>query len=679
MKPLPYGAFPFVRLLIPLLVGRVLGLYITTSAYVISSFVVIVALTIIYLYFKLEKKYAKRWIAGILINFSLVFAGLCSNVSGNVAHIQFDTTATYKGVVLNVFKEDIKKQNIELLVTKAESNKSVYFKSLLYLKKDSLQVPLLPGDQILFKSKLTKVKSESNPYAFDYSKYLNAKNIYGCFYLSSDQYIQLESGFSVRRYFYMIRNCFENKILNLDFDDEVSSILIALIFGDKTQIDNGVKGDFSGAGLMHLISVSGMHVGIIYLLIIFLLGGFKSKVNKKIQLVILLGCLWFYAGLTGMSPSVFRATIMFSIFIVTKSLSRVSYNIYHSLAIAAFIILLLNPEAIINVGFWLSFMAVISIVYFYPRINTIIYLTKPWSKFIWSLLSLSIAAQIGTAPLVIYAFGYFPLWFLISNIIIVPFIPFAFLGGLLLVFIPEHSLISQLLLGALNDLVLFVIEVAGWVNSFYLSKYAGLQLNIFEVFILYVIILFIILYNNIKSFINVTGGLVSTILFFILQTVTSYIQLSEERIVVHEIKGKSAISEIILNNSCFYSGSKISDLELERKVMPLWRSKLLTILEPHRVIADTIIPFYNSNYHGVILNGDMDLDALKKLQLNLDVIIITHKVSQNIIAEVLSEFKTAKVVFDSSFSQYECRQIADYQRNDSVVIHFVALNGAIVL
>ncbi len=679
MKPFPYGAFPFVRLLIPLLVGRVLGMFITGSAYISSSFVVIVALTIIYLYFKLEKKYAKRWIAGILINFSLVFAGLCCNTRNHDVHIQYDIAATYKGVVLNVIKEDIKKQNIELLVTRSDEDSWVYFKSLLYLKKDSVHESLLPGDKLLFKSKLTKVESESNPYAFDYSKYLNGKNIYGCFYLSSYQCIKLESGFSVSRYFYLFRNCFENKLLGLGFDDDVSSILIALILGDKTLIDNDVKGDFSGAGLMHLISVSGMHVGIIYLLIIFMLGGFKSKVNPKIQLVIVLSCLWFYAGLTGMSPSVFRATIMFSIFIITKSQRRVNYSIYHSLAIAAFVILLLNPEAIINVGLWLSFMAVISIVYFYPRINSIVYLTKPWNKFIWSLFSLSLAAQIGTAPLVIYAFGYFPLWFFISNIIIVPFIPFVFLGGIFLMFIPEHSLLTKLLLGALNDLVLFVIEVAGWINNFYLSKYAGLQLNLFEVFILYVIIVFIILYNNTKSFLNLTGVLVSTILFLSLNTIFSYVQLSEERIVVHEIKDKSAISMIGLNNSCFYSDSRISDLELERKVMPLWRRYLLTTLGPHRVIDDTIIPFYNSNYHGIVLNVDVDLDTLKKLQLSLDVIVITHKVSQNIISVVLSEFTTVEVVFDSSFSQYECHQIADYQCNDSLEIHFVALNGAIEL
>ncbi|WP_301192146.1 ComEC/Rec2 family competence protein [Plebeiibacterium sediminum] len=659
--------------------GRLLSLYIPVSAYLQYTFVVVLLLTIIYLFFKFEKKYAKRWVAGLLINCSLLLGGWCSNAINKTAELPYDIPLSYKGSVLDVYKEDATKQNIEILVTRTDIKKSVYFKSLLYIKKDSLQTPLLPGDQILFKSKLTKIQSVRNPYAFNYGAYLKSKKIFGCFYVDSDQCYKLESGFSVRRYFYLIRNYFENKLLTVGLDNNVSSILIALILGDKTQINNDVKSDFSGAGLMHLISVSGMHVGIIYLIVVFLLGGFKSKINKKVQLVIILSCLWFYAGLTGMSPSVFRATIMFSMFIITKSLSRVNYNIYHALAIAAFIILLLNPEAIINIGFWLSFMAVISIVYFYPRINTMVYFAKPWTKFIWSLFSLSLAAQIGTLPIVIYAFGYFPLWFFISNIIIVPLIPFVFIGGLLLMFCPVNSLVVSFLMSGLNEIVLFVIEVASWINQFPLSKYAGLQLGLFEVGMFYVVIIFIVLYNNKRTYQNVIGVLVSIVLFVTLNSFKSYHQLSKEKLVIHEIKGKSAVSSISINDRYLFEDSKLSDVELERNIMPLWRNHLYTTIDQVDFASKKIIPFYNSNLRGLILNGAVDLSVLDSLYLNVDVIVVTHKVTKNIIEDIFAEFKSAKVIFDSSFSRYESLQIADNHQYDSQRVYFVALNGAIEL
>ncbi len=677
MKPFPYGAFPFVRLLIPLLLGEIISLLIPPSIAYLVGFVIVTFLAVYYLHFKLEWKYSIRWITGLLINLTLLLGGWSNSYSSKATSVVFDEVKPYSGHVLEVLKNSESKQTLKIQVTELKEEQTAFFYAIVYFTKDSSHEALLPGDNILFKCSLQHVLSDSNPYTFKYADYLESRHVIGQFFLNQSKIVKLKSTFSIEKYFYSIRLWSQEKLTAVKFDAKVRGILVALLLGNKTNLDNDVKLDFSGSGLMHIISISGMHVGIIYLLLLFVLGGLKSKKFGNFKLIITLICLWFYASLTGMTPSVFRATIMFSILIVSKRLNHAEYNLYHSLSIAAFVILLINPIAFINIGFWLSFLAVISIVYFYPKINSLVYFNKPWNRFLWSLFSLSISAQIGTAPLVIFTFGYFPIWFFISNLIIVPLVPFIFIGGLMVILFPLDSVVNLFIWSSLNDVVMLVVDIAEWINRFHFSKFAGLQLSIIEVFILYLAIIFVIIYRNKKTFINYLGVLVTFLLFITINTIYCYNILSKESIVIHEINGCSMISVISKSNDIYFLDRGVDKVHVERSVMPLWRTSNRSEINKQEILNQKILPVCNNNLFGVIINGDMNLDYLNSIKDKINIVIVTRANTHKGIINILKYFDGHKVVFDSSFSKNEFTQLIDSYSITCGRVCCVSVDGAI--
>ena len=171
---------------------------------------------------------------------------------------------------------------------------------------------------------------------------------------------------------------------------------------------------------MHVLAVSGLHVGIIFFILNFLLTPLnRNKRLLKIKLFLLVGALWFYAFLTGLSPSVMRSCTMFSFIVVGENLNKRT-NIYNTLAASAFLLMLINPLIIFGAGFQLSYIAVISIVFFQPRLAALVAVKNRILKYVWDLFTVSVAVQIGTAPISIFYFHQFPVYFWLSNFIVIP-------------------------------------------------------------------------------------------------------------------------------------------------------------------------------------------------------------------------------------------------------------------
>ncbi len=679
MQKYHYGAYPFARLLVPILLGRFLSLFYTLSSSFLLILLSLVVIAVVYIFFKFERRYSQRWIIGVVINLILILVGWTSSSLYLNDTIQYDKANDYKAKVIDVYQEKNELQKVELLVKKRKSQNERYFKAIAYIKKKDNECYLLPGDKIVFCSSLKRIKSERNPYAFDYAKYLTKHHIIGQFYLDDTKYIHVEREFSLNRNFYLIQKLCKNKISNNNLDDEVSSLLIALLLGDKSFLDNNIKADFSGAGLMHIISISGMHVGIIYMLLLFLFAGFKSKKLQKFKLLFILSFLWFYAALTGMTPSVFRATIMFSVFLISQIKSNSSYNIYHSLAIAAFVILIITPDAFSNIGFWLSFFAVFSIVYFFPVINGLINFNKPWNKIIWSLVALSVSAQIGTAPLVLHTFGFFPIWFLISNILIVPLVPFVLVGGIVILILPVDSFISNLIISSLNDGVLWIIDIADWINGFYLAKFSGVQLSVTELVLLYLGLILFVLHREIKKSLIFISAICLFLVFMIVNLTSTYINYSKSYLVIHEIRNKSAISFITRDSSFCYLDNDISNNIQERSIIPVWRKMLRSNILSKKNINEKVIPICCSDIKGIVINGDININLFDNIMQELDVVILTDGVSKSFINNITNYFKGIKMVFDSSFTERELSQWVEYYQYRDGQVDFVSLDGACCL
>ncbi len=304
----------------------------------------------------------------------------------------------------------------------------------LFLQADtSYNKPTHYRDEVLIVSPPQLVKGPSNPESFDYRAYLANKNIFHTHYLTTQKYRVVRKGkpslFDPLHWGITIRS-HGKRLLRDHFTDEKSlAIASALLLGVKDWIDEDLRDAYAGAGAMHILAVSGLHVGIVYTFLSYLFQLFRLKKRRILTTTIAVLILWLYALITGFSPSVVRAVLMFSFIEVAKLFRRQNIT-YNSIGASAFLLLLYNPNYVFEVGFQLSYLAVIGIVFLYPRWSS---LWEPDSWILrraWELSVVSVAAQLATFPLAIYYFHQFPNYFLLTNLIVLPAVAIILQAGL---------------------------------------------------------------------------------------------------------------------------------------------------------------------------------------------------------------------------------------------------------
>ncbi len=337
---------------------------------------------------------------------------------------------------------------------------------LVYFEKNEKVKALNAGEIILFKQKPQLVKNNGNPFEFDYKKYLERKRIYRQVYLSDEDWIESSESQLLPS---LIAEQTRGKLLqiyrNQPIDSTELEILSALTLGYKRDLDPDTKRVFSSAGAMHVLAVSGLHVGIIFWLISLLFGFLRKFRNGRIFFVfIVLDILWAYAFITGLSPSVVRATLMFSIFLIGENLNRKA-NVYNSLAASAFVILLINPNNIFEIGFQLSYSAVFTIVFLQPKLAKYINSTKRIPNFFLTLFTVSLAAQIGTIPFTLYYFGRFPIYFWLTNTLMIPAVMVLIPMGMALLLLSKIQLLAAILSWCINYLIKFIYQFLSFIEN----------------------------------------------------------------------------------------------------------------------------------------------------------------------------------------------------------------------
>ncbi len=317
----------------------------------------------------------------------------------------------------------------------------VQFKTLLYLKKSKLKQSLDYGDLVYVNKAPTRIEGPKNPENFDYAQFMQRKGyLFQVFSEKSDLVIlEKDRGNPYIKLALKIRNHFQYVLEENISDPDNLHIAKALILGQKDDLPNELRAAFADAGAIHILAVSGLHVGIIYQILIYLLSFLnKTKYGRVGLFLITLMVLFSYAAITGFSPSVSRAVIMFSTLALSRLIKR-SSDIYNNLALAAFILLVIDPMLIFDLGFQLSFLAVLSIVFFYPYFTHGIEIHNSLLDKMYKLSAVSLAAQIGTVPITLYYFHQFPNLFILSNFVVIPFAGIILsLGIALLAF---HSLV----------------------------------------------------------------------------------------------------------------------------------------------------------------------------------------------------------------------------------------------
>ncbi|MGL5960252.1 MAG: ComEC/Rec2 family competence protein [Bacteroidales bacterium] len=543
-----FRSAPFIRILLPLVAG-VVG---HTSVYALpfcATFFCALCLLAMLLAYHFSTSYFRLWIFGVCANAFLFFAGIAL-VQGlkKSSDLPFDKRVHVVAIVTDVLSisSSVAKLNLHLLAYEDSLEwKHADEKAILYLRVDTSKLPQI-GDKLLVSASFSRIPPPQNPHEFDYAHYQQQQGVFASAFADSKTCkIVAHNCLGQHKIFpKMLRE----KALRF-FDEqgihgEEFAVLQALTLGDKSLLDTDLRTAYASAGAMHILAVSGLHVGIISMILGFLLRPFEQRKRGRIlRGIVILLCMWTYALIAGLSASVLRATIMFSVLTIGGMLNR-STNTYNTLAFSAFLIALFDPLCFYDTGFQLSYAAVLSILFFQPRIYKILYFKTYIGDALWSLVAVSLAANIGTLPITLLMFHQIPVYFILTNILVtIPTILVmgGFLASLAFSWFPPFSWL--LVMGTKYSIVglNFCIRL---VEGLPYSLIEGLWITPLQAFLLVAIIISLAFFIWIKRNAFILVCLLALACFLGIRVYYKYDVYHQKKIIVHAVKNTSIITFI---------------------------------------------------------------------------------------------------------------------------------------
>ena len=380
---------------------------------------------------------------------------------------------------------------------------------LMNLDKESTAENINVSARILTTAVLQNVKPPLNPYQFNYKNYLENLGIYHQIFLKDHVVLSIpQSPKSIMDYAQAIREMFNKRFQKLAFKPTEHALINALLLGQRQDITTDVYEDYAKAGAIHILAISGLHIGILLLILQFIMKPLLYfRHGKFVRLLMILCLLWSFAIIAGLSPSVVRAVTMFSLFAIVRGLKRTS-NSLNTLAVSAFILLLFRPGFCFDVGFQLSYAAVASIITVKPVLDKWWRIKHRIGNWFLDLFKVSIAAQIGVLPLSLYYFHQFPGLFFVTNMVVVPcLIVILGLGILMLVLIGIHQP-PDLLIQILSWFIQIMNRFVEWVASKEAFLFDQISFDLTALILSYLILFFLSIFYYKRTFKNlmVLGG-----------------------------------------------------------------------------------------------------------------------------------------------------------------------------
>lgn len=491
--------YPLIRLLIPLIGGIIISDYgLLTSS---STFLLILVLS---LYLMLLVGHicirCSRAPLGYnlfgLATFMFFFIWGYLNYSIQMP-ITLPQEEYYVGLVSSDIDSDEERKYIAFdLLLGNGSGKRGKVRCFIYLSEESFHTPreMAYGDQILFRGEIRQLEKKSERYFFNYHTYLKRKGYSGIVNINSSNVERLGNSYfdgSLESYIVKFKKSLKQYILHSSLSTDSKGLLIALFFGDKAFVSDVVIDKYAVVGISHVLAQSGLHVGLLMALVIGFTSLLLSCFKWKKQLSLLLGVILLWIGVlfVGASPSLVRAGLFFSIYVLGLFLQREMLT-YQALLSTGFIMLLINPAWLYDVGFQLSFSAVLGILSFLKLFRRTLFIKNIVIRYLVNICLVSIGAQIGTLPLVLYYFGSFPLYFLLANILVIPLITGVLYLGVLFLFsfsIPFLADVSGYLLNYLVSLLTRIVNTISNFPNASINYYLSLE----ELLLVYLMLFFV--------------------------------------------------------------------------------------------------------------------------------------------------------------------------------------------
>lgn len=417
--------YPMPRITVGLLAGCVLGSYSTHVLEAVSCFLI----SLLFVFFLLFVRSAK-WLRGLGILFLAISLGMLSEglhrESNYPNHYTHFCKNGKKQLVEAVLREQLKStayaKRYVLQVQKIDQQ-ACFGKLLLNCPKNNTAVDLPVGLRLQCETLIQQANKPLNPAAFDYGNYLSKKNIYAQAWVQINR-IKRQSAYQIDAYYYAdkLRNRISTHLKQAGCEPIVAAIFNALLLGQQQDIPTDISKDYQYAGVVHILSVSGLHVGFIIVLLRVCFSLFpKNRKFQYLELLVSILFLWAFAFVAGLSPSVLRAVTVFSFVSLGLFLHRSSSNL-NALFVSAFLLLLAMPQAVFDIGFQLSYAALLFIFMLQPHLKKWYHPKTKIGRYLWENCTLSLAAQLGTLPLSLYYFHQFPGLFLVANLLLLPFL-----------------------------------------------------------------------------------------------------------------------------------------------------------------------------------------------------------------------------------------------------------------
>lgn len=561
---------PFVRILIPFIAGILLSQWFVSSIVVhFIFFCSFVGMGFFILKNHQLNNFQLRWVPGIFIVLFFLSAGILhqnyseSNQKGVLPQTEDQLNQYIVDIVNDV---EIKKNSVKTTAYCSgmilhDSLIPCSAKILLYFAKDSMSESLHYGDRLIIQSRFDVPDSALNPYAFNYNEYLASMGIYRTAWVQNGNWslLQTNCGNPLMAFAIKLRHTVLDILEENLGNNEEYQVASALVTGYRAELDADLRQTFANAGAMHVMCVSGLHVGIIFLILgwIFSFLSDKKQLQRILKVILIVLCIWFYAMITGFSASVMRAATMFS-FVAIGMLFERKIPIYNSLAASALLLLCINPMFLYQAGFQLSYLAVIGIVAFFPLIKPLIPAKQKIIIRIRDLVAVSIAAQIATTPISLYYFNQFPNYFILSNIIAVPMagiIIYTALPALILSWIPVVGEFIGTILGLQIQFLNFAIRTIEQLPG---SISENLYVSGIQMLILYSgIFLFYQAVTSKRRLLMYPAGL-AFFTYFIFGTVHIFANFSKREVIIPHLQSTSII--ITEGNTCTVLTKDTSDI-----------------------------------------------------------------------------------------------------------------------
>ncbi len=577
-----YAKYPFVRMLIPFALGiwccvclPALRLSPSTTVIIALGLFALALVTAFVL-----KSYRNNWVFGAVMGCYLALAGYAltrvheSEVQKDYFR-NFETDASY--YVARVYDAPTERSNSIRVVLSLEyqfgdslPSRPITGKVMAYFSKTDSAFALRYGDLIAIPAPIRELAPPLNPEEFDYRAYLMRKGITGQAYLMDENWIDLQvnNGNPLYTFSYRFRDVLLASLQRCGVKNDEFGVAAAILLGYDDKLADEVRKNYVAAGSMHILCVSGMHVGIIYLLASFLLGFLnRKKWQKTLKQILLLTLIWLYAFIAGLSPSILRSALMISLVIIGEMIHRKGF-IINSIAASAFILLCVNPYNLFEIGFLLSFSAVIGIVVLQKPIYNLMYVKNKVLDKAWEITAVALAAQLGTIPFTLFYFNQFTTYFWLSNLFMTPISFIVIISGMVLLLVSwipyVNVLVGYLVWGA----VYVMNTIVSWIERLPFSIVKGLYVSEFEFVMLLLIFILLLLCVALKKRRMFIGVLSALLLMMVSVTVRLYQSDHQKGMTFFSLRNHTAVDfvrggeHVLLADSTLMSDESAVDYSL---------------------------------------------------------------------------------------------------------------------